>query len=189
MEKATFTRIDQSTSEDWEIIARYDQALLDTLPDRVLALLRRLGEEGQPFPVTRLEHSLQTATRALRDGAEEEMVVASLLHDIGDEYAPYEHASFAASILKPYVSERTHWIVEHHDVFQGKYFWDKIGLDPDARERFRGHEWFDACEAFCLDWDCPSFDPAYDTLPLEHFEPMVRRVFARDPYSTRSQSA
>lgn len=186
MTKARFTRIDQSTREDWEIIIRCELSQLAALADRVLALLRRLGEGEQPYRVTRMEHSLQTATRALRDGAEEEMVVAALLHDIGDEYAPENHAVFAASILKPYVSKRTHWIVEQHDVFQGAYYWDKVGLDPNKREQFRGHEWFEACEAFCRDWDCPSFDPDYDSLPLEHFEPMVRRVFARDPYAAHA---
>lgn len=187
-QKAAFTRIDASTREDWQIVLRYDEQHLADVPDRLLAMLRRMGEGEQPYQVTRLEHCLQTATRALRDGAEEEMVVAALVHDIGDELALFDHAAFAASILKPFVSERTHWIVEHHDVFQGKYWWDKVDLDPDARERFRGHEWFDACEAFCLQWDCPSFDPAYDALPLEHFEPMLRRVFTRTPFAARSGS-
>lgn len=186
MGKAKFIRIDQSTREDWADIERCEQTHLATLPDRLLAVLKRLGEGDQPYQVTRLEHSLQTATRALRDRAEEELVVAALLHDIGDEFAPANHAAFAASIIKPYVSKRTHWIIEQHDVFQGAYYWDKVGLDPNKREQFRDHEWFDACEAFCRDWDCPSFDPTYDTLPLEHFEPMVRHVFARDPYAART---
>lgn len=188
MEKAKFTSIDQSTREDWAIWRRHMERDIATLPDRLLALLVRMGEneQEQPFQVTRLEHSLQTATRALRDSAEEELVVAALLHDIGDELAPFDHAAFAASVLRPYVSERTSWIVEHHDVFQGKYCWDKVDLDPDTREKFRGHEWFGDCEAFCRDWDCPSFDPAYDSLPLEHFEPMLRRIFARAPYASRT---
>lgn len=185
MLKATFTSIDESTREDWEIIARCEEAEMVGLADRVLAAVRRLGDGPQPFRITRLQHSLQAATRAFRDGADEEMVVAALVHDVGDELAPYAHAALAASILKPYVSERTHWIVEQHDIFQGKHYWDKIGMDPDAREEFRGHPWFDDCEAFCRDWDCPSFDPTYDTLPMEHFEPMVRRVFGRTPYAAR----
>ncbi|GAB3681032.1 HD domain-containing protein [Saccharopolyspora tripterygii] len=187
MEKASFTRIDESTRADWEIVERCGAASLATLAERVLEQLTRLGSPGtdQPFQITRLQHSLQAATRAERDGAEEELVVATLLHDIGDDLAPYAHADFAATILKPYVSERTHWIIEQHDVFQGKYYWDKIGMDPNAREKFRSRPWFDACEAFCRDWDCPSFDPEYDTLPLEHFVPAVRRIFARTPYSAR----
>lgn len=185
MAKAQFTSIDQSTRADWEIVARYEETQLATLPDRLLAMLRRMGEHEQehPYQVSRLEHCLQTATRSLRDGAEEEIVVAALLHDIGDELAPYDHAEFAASILKPYVSARTHWIVQHHDVFQGKYWWDKIDLDPDARDNFLGHPWYGYCEAFCRDWDRPSFDPTYDSLPLAHFEPMLRRVFARTPFT------
>ena len=186
--KAAFTSIDASTREDWEIVLRYDEQHLADVPDRLLAMLRRMDEGEQPYQVTRLEHCLQTATRALRDGAEEEMVVAALVHDIGDELALFDHAEFAASILKPFVTERTHWVIQHHDVFQGKYWWDKIDLDPDAREKYRGHEWFEDCEAFCLTWDCPSFDPSYDSLPLEHFEPMLRRVFTREPFAARRKA-
>jgi len=185
--KAGFTRIDQSTREDWQIVFRYDEQHLAGVPDRLLAMLRRMGEGEQPYQVTRLEHCLQTATRALRDSAAEEMVVAALVHDIGDGLALFDHAEFAASILKPFVSARTHWVVQHHDVFQGKYWWDRIDQDPDAREEFRGHAWFDDCEAFCLRWDCPSFDPGYDTLPLEHLEPMLRRVFSRRPFAARRE--
>ncbi|MFF1398495.1 HD domain-containing protein [Streptomyces sp. NPDC058287] len=185
MDKAQFTSIDRSTRRDWEIIAQYDEGHLAELPDRLLEVLARMGEgdRDQPYQVTRLEHCLQTATRALLDGAEEEMVVAALLHDIGDELALFDHAEFAASILKPYVSRKTHWIIQQHDVFQGKYYWDHLDLDPDTREKFRDHPWFDACEAFCLNWDCPSFDPDYESLPLEHFVPMVRGIFARKPFA------
>jgi predicted HD phosphohydrolase len=184
MEKAQFTRIDESTRQDWEIITEYDEGYRTALPDRLLAVLARMGDNksDQPYQVTRLEHCLQTATRALRDGAEEEMVVAALLHDIGDELALFDHAEFAASVIKPYVSRKTHWIIQHHDVFQGKYYWNHLDLDPDTREQFRGHAWFDDCGAFCLNWDCPSFDPDYPSLPVEHFEPMLRRIFARPPF-------
>lgn len=181
--KATFTRIDQSTAEDWQVILAHDVEYLDGLPNTVVATLKRLGEGHQPYQVTRLEHCLQTATRAARAGAEEEMIVAALLHDIGDELALFDHASYAASIIRPFVSEKTHWIVKHHDVFQGYYYWDKLGADKHARERFRDHPWFDDCEAFCREWDCPSFDPEYDSLPLDHFMPMVQRIFSRQPYS------
>lgn len=187
--KAAFTRIDQSTAEDWAVIAAHDADYLAGLADSVLDTLARLGEGHQPYQITRLEHCLQSATRAERAGADEEMIVAALVHDIGDELALFDHAAFAASILRPFVSEKTHWIVQHHDVFQGHYYWDKVGGNKDARERFRGHPWFDDCEVFCRDWDCPSFDPAYDTLPLAHFEPMVRRIFARAPYSVAPDPA
>lgn len=189
MQKAKFTRIDESTHKDWEVIQQYDNAYLAGLPDTILATLERLGEGHQPYQVSRLEHCLQTASRAERDDASEEMIVAALLHDIGDELALFDHAEYAASILKPFVSEKTHWVVQHHDVFQGAYYWDKIGGNAEARERFRGHPWFDACETFCRAWDCPSFDPTYDTMSFEYFAPMVRRIFARPPYSVASDSS
>ncbi len=181
--RARFTRIDQSSAEDWRIVLQHDEQHLQALPERLLQMLTRMGEGAQPYAINRLQHCLQTATRAERAGADEEMIVAALLHDIGDELALFDHAQFAAAILKPYVTPRTHWIIQQHDVYHGHYSWQHLGLDPDARERFRGHRWFNACEAFCFDWDCPSFDPDYDTLPLQHFEPMLRRLFARSPYS------
>ncbi|MFE7423341.1 HD domain-containing protein [Rhodococcus sp. NPDC057529] len=183
MEKAQFTRIDESTRQDWQVIAQYDDEHQCELPARVLEMLTRMGGDNQPYQVSRLEHCLQAASRAERDGADEEMIVAALVHDIGDELALYDHAEFAASILKPYVSRKTHWIIQQHDIFQGKYYWDHLDLNPDERERFRDHPWFDDCERFCRDWDCPSFDPDYPTLPLEHFEPMVKRVFGRTPFA------
>ncbi|MER5184030.1 HD domain-containing protein [Streptomyces sp. NPDC002896] len=134
MEKAQFTRIDESTREGWEITTQYDEEHRAELPGRLLAPLARMGdnESDQPYQVTRLEHCLQAATRALRDGAEAEMVVAALLHDIGDELALFDHAEFAAAILEPYVSRKTHWIIQQHDVFQGKYYWDHLDLNPDT---------------------------------------------------------
>ncbi|WP_152222229.1 HD domain-containing protein [Pseudomonas sp. SCB32] len=187
MEKATFTRIDQMTREDWELIETQEREQSKSLPDRLLAELHRLDEGEQPYAVSRLKHCLQTATRALRDGASEEMIVAALIHDIGDPMALYNHAEFAAALIKPYVSEKVHWIICNHDVFQGHYYWDVIGLDKNAREKYRDHPWFEECEAFCFKWDCPSFDPEYDTLPLSHFEPMLRRIFSAPPYSHRKQ--
>ena len=130
----------------------------------------------------RLEHSLQCATRAYRDEANEEMVIAALLHDIGDLLAPLNHSEMAAAVLKPYVSEETYWIVKHHGIFQAYYYAHHIGGDPNAREQFRDHPCFEATVQFCEMWDQPSFDPAYATMPLEHFEPMLRRIFARDPH-------
>lgn len=189
MSKAGFTRIDKSTAEDWQIITRYDQDYLRQLPQHLLRALRNMGEGEQPYQVTRLQHCLQTASRAEQAGADEEMIVAALLHDVGDELALFDHAQFAAAILKPFVSARTHWIVQHHDIFQGHYYWKHLGLDPDAREQFRGHPWFAACEAFCRDWDGPSFDPTYPNPDLEHFAPMLARIFARPPFSLQETPA
>lgn len=184
MAKAEFTRIDHSTREDWAVVQQFDTEYLAGLPATILDTLKRLGEGHQPYQVSRLEHCLQTATRAEHDGASEEMIVAALLHDIGDELALFDHAQYAAAILKPFVSEKTHWIIQHHDIFQGAYYWQHMDMDPNSRERFRGHPWFDDCEAFCRDWDCLSFDPSYSSHTLAHFEPMARRIFARTPYQT-----
>ncbi|MCU1719075.1 HD domain-containing protein [Pseudomonas sp. 5P_3.1_Bac2] len=189
MSKAGFTRIDHSTAEDWQLIMAHDQQYLRELPEHLLRALAKMGEGEQPYQVTRLEHCLQSASRAEQAGADEEMIVAALLHDVGDELALFDHAQFAAAILKPFVTPRTHWIVQHHDIFQGHYYWQHLGLDTDAREQFRGHPWFDACEAFCRDWDCPSFDPAYSSPALEHFAPMLRRIFARPPFSLQETPA
>ena len=136
------------------------------------------------YQVSRLEHSLQSATRALHAGESEEMIVAALLHDIGDELAPMNHSEYAASILKPYVSEKTHWIVEKHGEFQAYYYAHHLGGNRNKRDKYKGHKYFDACVNFCEKYDQCSFDPNYETYPLEKFEPMVRNIFARKPYSS-----
>ena len=174
--RAAFHRMKDSTQEDWTIIGRQHSELCAGLADRALDHLRLLDGDYGGFAVDRLTHSLQTATLAMRDGQDEDYVVAALLHDIGDTLAPNNHPAIGAAILKPYVSERIHWIVEHHGIFQGYYFWQHIGLDPDTREMFRDHAWFDDCAEFCEQYDQAAFDPAGETLDLEEFEPMVRRV-------------
>jgi predicted HD phosphohydrolase len=146
-------------------------------------MLRGLAQGHPGYQVDRFEHSLQTATRAKRDGADEELIVCALLHDIGDNYAPHNHASFAAEILKPYVSEDSYWLVDKHGIFQGYFFWHHYDEDRNAREKFRGHPCFEQTALFCERWDQPAFDPAYDSMPLEAFEPLVRRIFARAPYA------
>jgi len=180
---ANFTRMTEASAEDWALILRLTaEHKAASLADSVLALLHAMRGPKLGYPIDRYEHSLQSATRALRDGADEETVVCALLHDIGDTIAPDNHSQVAAAILRPYVSEKNYWIVLHHGLFQGYYYYDKIGKDANARERFRGHEHFEACERFCRDWDQYAFDPDYETLPLTYFEPMVRRVFAREPF-------
>jgi predicted HD phosphohydrolase len=139
--------------------------------------LRLLDGDFGGFAVDRLTHSLQTATRAHRDGRDEDYVVMALLHDIGDTLGAANHPDIAAAILKPFVSEKLHWIVQNHGIFQGHNFFHYLGLDRDMREKFRGHEWFADTEEFIDKYDCPSFDPEYDTLPLEFFEPMVMKLF------------
>ena len=178
----SFVHMDRGTKEDYALVTAREKELIKQLPDDLLAQLRTLAIGDSGYKIDRYQHSLQTATRALNDGAEDEMVVAALLHDIGDTLAPDNHSQLAASVLRPYVSDRTHWVVLHHGIFQGYYYFHHIGLDRDERERFRGHEHFQACADFCARWDQTSFDPDYDTLPVDAFEPALRRVLAREPF-------
>jgi predicted HD phosphohydrolase len=174
--RAAFHAMTEGTKEDWDRIAVGAIELAAGLPDRVLAHLRQLGGDYGGFAVDRLEHSLQTATRAYRADRDDEYVFCALIHDIGDLLGPLNHADVAAAVVKPFVSEQNHWMVEKHAIFQGYYFFHHLGLDPDMREQFRGHEWFDYTAEFCQEYDQAAFDPGYDTLPLEHFEPLVRQV-------------
>ena len=176
--RAKFHAMTEGTKEDWDKIAVGAIELAAGLPDRVLAHLRLLGGDYGGFAVDRLEHSLQTATRAHRADRDDEYVFCALIHDIGDLLGPLNHADVAAAVVKPFVSEQNHWMVEKHAVFQGYYFFHHLGLDPDMREQFRGHEWFDYTAEFCQEYDQPAFDPGYDTLPLDHFEPLVRQVMS-----------
>lgn len=182
METVGFTRMEDGTREDYELLARMEDEYMRGLPDRLLDAVRALEHSFAGYQVTRYEHSLQSATRALRDGRSEEYVVAALLHDIGDELAPWTHGEMVAAILRPYIEPRICWIVGHHGVFQQYYYGHHTGEDPDARDRYRDHEWFDDCVEFCERYDQNCFDPAYESLPLEEFDPLVRRVFARAPY-------
>ncbi len=176
----TFTAMEYGTRDEYDLISAHDAANAASLPDRVLDWLRSMDGDS-PYRISRLEHSLQTATRAERDGADDETIACALLHDIGDVLAPANHSQVAAALLAPFVSEKNHWIVKHHGLFQGYYWFHHYGLDRDARDRFKDHEYYDACVDFCARWDQVSFDPDYDTLPLEHFEPLVRALFAREP--------
>ena len=179
----SFTSMADGTREDYELLARFEEEFAAGTADRVLAQLRQLSGSLAGYQVARLEHSLQTATRAHRDGAEEEMVVAALLHDIDDLLAPHSHGELSALVLRPYVTERTWWIVRHHGLFQFHYYAHHVGGDRGARDKYRGHRWYRDAVDFCHRWDQCSFDPGYDSLPLSFFKPMVRRVFARKPFS------
>lgn len=178
-ERAQFTRMVDARPEEWMIIGRSMLPYQQQLADRVIAHLQLLGGDYGGYAVDRLEHSLQTATRAHRAGRDEEYVVCALLHDVGDTLGSFNHSDVAAAILKPFVSEQNHWIVDKHAIFQGYYFFHYLGLDRDARDRFRDHAWFDATAEFCEAYDQCSFDPAYESMPLTDFVPMVRRVFAQ----------
>jgi predicted HD phosphohydrolase len=177
-QRATFRSMEESSQADWAIIGGQFMAFTQGLADRVLKHLKLLDGDYGGFPVDRLQHSLQTATRAHRAGESEPYVVAALLHDIGDTLASYNHPDIAAAILKPFVDDKLHWMVEHHGVFQGYYFFHHLGMNRDMREAFRGHEHFEDTAKFCELYDQSSFDPAYDSAPLDFFEPMVRRVLS-----------
>jgi predicted HD phosphohydrolase len=178
-ERAQFRAVTESTHEDWELIGGELELFAEKLPDRLIAHLKLLQGDYGGFPVDRLEHCLQTATRAHQAGRDEEYVACALLHDIGDTLGPHNHADIAAAIVQPFVSEENHWIIEHHAIFQGYYFFHYLGLDRDLREKFRGHPSFEKTEEFCRLFDQTAFDPNFKSMPLKAFEPMLRKVFSR----------
>jgi predicted HD phosphohydrolase len=181
--RANFKTMRDATAEDYALISSYDREHVAGVPERVLGSLAKMADHAFGFPVNRLAHSLLTATFAEDAGEDEEMVVAALIHDIGDDLAPENHGSFAAAILRPYVTDRTHWVVAHHDIFQGIYFFQHYGRDPNERERYRGHPYFQACADFCERYDQTAFDASLTPRPLEAFAPVVHRVLGRPPYS------
>jgi predicted HD phosphohydrolase len=172
----TFTRMDESTAEQWAVIGQETMAHQHRVADRALEMLRSLEEITDGFAVNQLVHSLQTATRAERDGADEEVVFASLLHDIGKAVSVPNHPEIAAAIIKPYVRAEVYDMIRAHQDFQGRHYYHHFGGDPDARAKYEGAEWFDLAARFADDYDQTAFDPDYDTLPLEHFEPLVRKL-------------
>lgn len=177
--RASFSAMVDGTADDYAKISAAFGEFSKTLPDRVMAHLQMLQGDFGGFAVDRFEHSLQTATRAFKDGKDEEYVVCALLHDIGDLLGTFNHAELGAVILKPFISEKNHFMLQNHGIFQGYYFFHHIGLDRDAREQFRGHEHFEYTAQFCHLYDQAAFDPNYESMPLEAFEPMVRKVMER----------
>jgi predicted HD phosphohydrolase len=188
-DRAQFTAMTEGTQGDWNIIGAHFRDFATGLPGRVLAHLNLLAGDFGGFPVDRLEHSLQTATRAHRDGRDEAYVVMALLHDIGDTLGTFNHPEIGAAMIRPFVSEEVHWIANMHGVFQGYYFFHYLGMDRDQRENYRGHPHFEACAEFCEKYDQSSFDPAYESAPLSFFEPMLGRVLARPINSIYAKAA
>lgn len=182
-DRARFKAMTEGTQEDWMKIASHFGPFAARGGERVLDHLRILRGDYGGFPVDRLEHSLQTATRAQRDGRDDEYVACALLHDIGDTLGAYNHPDIAAAILKPFVSEKNLWMVANHGIFQGYYFFDYIGLDGNMRDQFRDHPYFDYTAEFCEKYDQAAFDPDYDSLPLEAFEPIVMKLFEAPKHS------
>jgi predicted HD phosphohydrolase len=189
MKTVKFRQMKDGDREDYQFLDIHEREYAAGTADRLLAAMAELDESLSGYQVTRLEHSLQSATRAWRDGADIDWVVAALLHDIGDIYAPYNHDEYAAAIIRPFVREQCAWVVEKHGDFQRLYYAHYTGGDPNARDRYSGSPYYEDCAAFCERWDQSSFDPDYDSMPLEFFAPMVREVFARaayDPAVTRA---
>lgn len=174
---ATFSSMKESTLEDWKIIGSHYEQYKQDLPNRVINHLKLLAGDFGGFPIDRLQHSLQTATHAFKAGESEEYIICALLHDIGDTLGAYNHADIAAAILKPFVSEENHWMVEKHAIFQGYYFFHHIGLDRNMREMFRGHKYFERTAIFCETYDNIAFNKNMESLPLEFFLPMLHRLF------------
>jgi predicted HD phosphohydrolase len=170
--------MDESTAEQWSVIAQETFKNKDRVADSFLSMLRSLSDIVHGFAVDQLTHSLQTATRAERGGADEEMIVASLCHDIGKVVSVPNHPAIAAEMLKPYVRADVYNVIRAHQDFQGRHYYKYFGADPDAREKYRGEPWFSLCEQFADDWDQTSFDPDYPTEDLAHFEPLLRSVLA-----------
>lgn len=175
----SFTEMKNGTKADFELIRDNDLETARTLSDKIINHLKLLSEDDGAYQISRLDHCLQTATRALRDGADEDWVVAALLHDMGDVLAPFSHAEVSYEILKPFIREEVAWTVKHHGVFQMKYNRSLTDELRNKRDQFVDHPNYAVALRFVEEWDQCSFDPNYDTLPLSHFEPIVRRVFSR----------
>ena len=182
METVDFCQMKDGTQPEYEFLAVHEQRYIESLPERLLRMLESLDSSLDGYKVSRLEHSLQSATRVEDDGADEEMIVATLLHDIGDIISPANHAEVAAAILRPYVRPEVAWIVEKHGEFQMYYWAHHLGGDQHARDKYRDHAHYQACVDFCEKYDQSSFDPDYPTKPLRYFEPMLRRVMGKPRY-------
>ena len=182
MEQVKFVQMKDGDKEDYDFLTKHEINHTKGTAVRLLKALVELDQSLSGYKVTRLEHSLQSATRALRDGADIDWIVSALLHDIGDIYAPYNHDEYAASILKPFVREQCVWVVEKHGIFQMLYYGEHVGSNPHKREKYKEHIYFQDCSDFCELWDQKSFDPNYETKSIDFFVPMVEEVFARKPY-------
>ena len=182
MKKVSFTEMKNGTKDDYLFLDKHEKDFANKTSDRILDFMSNLTETLEGYQISRLEHSLQSATRAYNNGESEEMVVAALLHDIGDELAPLNHAEYAATVLKPYVSEKTHWIIQKHGEFQMYYYAHHLGKDKNLRNKYKDHKYYKDTLNFCEKWDQASFDPNYKSLTLKDFEPLVRKIFARKPY-------
>ena len=184
MKTVNFTEMKNGSKEDYLLLDKHEKKYIEGTADRLIKFMSELSNTLEGYQITRLEHSLQTATRALNDKASEEMIVATLLHDIGDELAPLNHSEYAGTVLKPYVSEKTHWIIEKHGEFQMYYYAHHLDGNRNQRDKYKGHKYYKATVDFCENWDQKSFDPNFKSLSLNEFEPFVKKIFSRVPYSS-----
>jgi predicted HD phosphohydrolase len=182
MNQVKFSQMKDGDKEDYELLIKFEDKFNEGTAERIIRVLKGLESSLGGYKVSRLEHSLQTASRAMRDNASEEMIVAALLHDIGDEIAPLNHSELAASVLKPFVSEKTRWIVEKHGLFQAYYYNHYYNKNRNLRDEYKGHKFYEDTINFCHKWDQASFDPNYNTIPLDDFIPLVGKIFSRTPY-------
>tara|TARA_B110000093_G_scaffold139219_1_gene149481 strand:+ start:249 stop:806 length:558 start_codon:yes stop_codon:yes gene_type:complete len=184
MSTVKFTEMKHGSKEEYLLLDKYEQEYINGTADRIIKFMSSLNSTLEGYRITRLEHSLQTATRALNDKASEEMIVAALLHDIGDELAPLNHSEYAASVLKPFISEKTHWIIKKHGEFQMYYYAHHVGGNRNQRDKYKDHKYYKDALNFCEKWDQVSFDPNFTSLKLEDFEPLVRNIFSRKPHTS-----
>jgi predicted HD phosphohydrolase len=182
MQTVDFVQMKDGTEQDYQFLHVLENDYIRALPDRLLLALERLGDSIQGYKVSRLHHSLQSASLAEADGADMETIVAALVHDLGDELAPDNHSQLAAAIIRPYVRAEVTWIIEMHGLFQMKYYAHFYGRDPHGHLAYKDHPWYASCWRFCERYDQAAFDPATPTQPLSHFEPMLREVFSRKPF-------
>ncbi|MEM8552229.1 MAG: peptidase [Pseudomonadota bacterium] len=185
MNTVKFNAMSQGDREDFLFLEERERQSAAQVGKRLLDALEALGDAESAYQVSRKEHCIQAATRAWRDGADPDWVVTALMHDVGDLYAPYNHDEYASAILRPYVREQCTWVVAHHGMFQRYYYAHHFGGDRDVRRRYRDSPYYDDCVMFCERWDQASFDPTFESLPLDHFRPMVDQVFGREPYQPR----
>ncbi len=181
-ETVGFTRMDEGTAQDYALLDRHEKAYINALPDRLMVALRNLDSSLDGYQISRLQHSLQSASRAEDGGADIELIVAALIHDLGDDLAPENHSQLAASIIRPYVRKEVTWTIQMHGLFQMQFYGAQMGLPTDGHLEYSEHPWFQTCQHFCEEWDQRAFDPDYPTRPLSYFEPMLREVFSRKAF-------
>lgn len=168
------------TAADYRALqATYESHAAETLVPNLVAMLGQLRGPKLGYQIDRYEHSLQSASRAMRNDESVDLIVGALLHDVGDVFAPDNHSAAAATIIEPFVDDETHWVIKHHGVFQGYYYFHHLGGDQDARDHYRDAPHFDACARFCHRYDQNCFDPDYPNLTVEDFRPALDEVFGR----------